>query len=184
MLPSAEAVVVLLQALAVPVVLALFYLDGMVIGKVTPPAALYVAYVVFVDPATSTLLAVAALSTVAATLGQFTLYRGFNEESPEFLGLRRRLPYVDRIPFVVRDRVGEGRMRLVERLFDRFGGVALAVTNAIPGIRSLMSVPAGLSKYPVRRFLVLSTVGNAIYLVALTAIARGLVDLAVALPWP
>ncbi len=68
-------------------------------------------------------------------------------------------------------------MRFLNSLFDRFGGSALAVTNAVPGTRSLMGIPAGLSRYPVRRFLVLSTVGNALYVVLLTAIARGLVDL-------
>lgn len=183
MIPSAETVVVLLQTLAVPLILAFFYLDGMVLGKVTPPAALYVAYVLFVAPVGTELFVIAVLSTAAATLGQFTLYRGFNEESPEFIGIRRTIPYVDRIPFVVRERIGERKMRLVAQLFDRFGGVALAVTNAIPGIRSLMSVPAGLSRYPARRFLLFSAVGNALYLVLLTAVAWGLVDLAEYLPW-
>ena len=184
MLPSVETAVVFLQALVVPIILILFYLDGMVIGKILPPAALYVAYVVFVDPSTAVLVTVAALSVVLATLGQFTLYRGFNEESPEFIGVRRRIPYADRIPAFVRRRAGERRMRAVSRSFDRFGGTALALTNVIPGVRSLMSIPAGLSHYPRRRFLLLSLVGNVLYLVLLTAIARGVVDLASYLPLP
>ena len=103
MIPSVESIVLLLQALAVPLVLVFFYLDGMVIGKFTPPAAFYVAYVALVGPTGGEVLVTAVLSTAAATLGQFTLYRGFNEESPEFLGIRDRLPYVDRIPFLVRE---------------------------------------------------------------------------------
>lgn len=184
MIPSVESVVVLLQALAVPILLVLFYVDGMVIGKITPPAALYVAYVALVGPTDGFLVGMIVLSTIAATLGQFTLYRGFNEESPEFIGLRRRLPYVDRIPAIVRARIGKRRMRFVAGLFDRFGGVGLAVTNAIPGVRSLMSIPAGLSRYPARRFLLFSTIGNGLYILLLTAIARGLVDLGGYLPWP
>lgn len=184
MLPSVEAVVVFLQALAVPIILLLFYLDGMVIGKILPPAALYVAYVVFVDPPTTVLVTVGTLSVFLATLGQFTLYRGFNEESPEFIGIRRRVPYVDRIPAFVRRRVGERRMHAVSRSFDRFGGTALTVTNVIPGVRSLMSIPAGLSHYPRRRFLLLSLLGNVLYLILLTAIARGVVDLASYPPVP
>ncbi len=183
MIPSAEAVIVLLQTLAVPIILLLFYLDGMVVGKITPPAALYIAYIVVVAPPHSFLLVVAILSAIAATLGQFTLYRGFNVDSPEFIGIRRKLPYVDRIPVVVSERIGERRLRFVDRLFERFGGTALAVTNAIPGIRSLMSVPAGLSQYSVRRFLLFSVVGNGLYLVLLTVIAWGVVDLAAYLPW-
>lgn len=183
MLPSAETIVVFLQALAVPVILLSFYLDGMVIGKVTPPAAFYVAYVALVAPTTAVLLAVAGLSAIAATLGQLTLYRGFNEESRELVGLRRTIPYLQRLPFLVRERIGERRMEFVERSFDRFGGAGLAITNAIPGIRSLMSIPAGLSQYPIRRFVLFSTIGNVLYVVLLTAVAWGLVDLAAYVPW-
>lgn len=183
MIPSVQTAVILLQALIVPTLLVLFYVDGMIIGKITPPAALYVGYVTLVSPDGTVLLAVAVLSTIAATLGQYTLYRGFNEQSPEFIGIRRRLPYVDRIPQLVRARVGKRRMRFVTRLFDRFGGVALVMINAIPGIRSLLSIPAGLSQYPARRFLFLSSIGNGIYMILLTAVARGLVDLAALVPW-
>lgn len=179
---SVQTTVVLFQALIIPAILVLFYLDGLVIGKVTPPAALYLGYVTFLSPDGAVLVAVAVLSTIASTLGQFTLYRGFNKESPEFIGIRRKLPYVDRIPLFVRARIGKRRMHLVNRLFDRFGGVALTVTNAMPGIRSLMSIPAGLSHYPPRRFVILSTIGNAMYLVLLTAIAWELIDLAAYLP--
>lgn len=183
MIPSVESTVVFLQVLVVPLIFLLFYLDGMVLGKLTPPAALYIAYVVIVEPATLELVAVAVASALAATLGQFTLYRGFNEDSPEFIGLRRTVPYVDRIPLLIRSRVGTRRLRIVGRLFHRFGGAALAVTNAVPGIRSLLSIPAGLSQYPPGRFLLLSTFGNALYLVVLTAVAWGVVDLAAYIPW-
>ena len=183
MIPSAEAMIMFLQTLAVPIILLLFYVDGMVVGKILPPAALYIAYVVVVTPTRSTLFVVAVLSTIAATLGQFTLYRGFNADSPEFIGIRRKVPYVDRIPSVVSERIGKRRMRFVSRQFDRFGGTGLALTNAIPGIRSLMSVPAGLSQYSARRFFLFSMVGNGLYLVLLTAIAWGVVDLAAYLPW-
>lgn len=178
MIPTVETVVFALRVLVIPLILVLFYLDGMVIGKITPPAAFYIGYVTLLSPDGAVLLAVAALSVVAATLGQFTLYRGFNEDSPEFLGIRRRVPYADRLAPFVRARIGRRRMQFVNRLFDRFGGVALVITNAIPGIRSLMSIPAGLSRYPPQWFLLLSAAGNALYLVVLTAVARELVDLA------
>ncbi len=183
MIPSAEAVIMILETLAIPTILLLFYLDGMVVGKLTPPAALFIAYIVVVSPSYTTVFILAVLSTIAATLGQFTLYRGFNTESPEFIGIRRKLPHVDRIPMFVTVRIGKQRMRFVSRLFDRFGGTALAVTNAAPGIRSLMSVPAGLSQYSARRFLFFSGVGNSLYLILLTAVAWGIVDIAAHLPW-
>jgi len=103
----------------------------MVIGKITPPAALCVEDSTRVNPESAIPLIVVGLSTIAATLGQYTPYRGFNDRRSEFLGIRRRIPYVDRIPQFIRARIG-----------------------------SLMSVPAGLSRYPARRFLVLSTIAR------------------------
>lgn len=184
MLPSTEAIFAALVALGIPVVLLLFYLDGMIVGKFAPPGALYVAYVALSTPSNAALVPVAVGCVVASTLGQWTIYRGFNEESPEFFGIRRRVPHADRVPLVVKDRIGDRRMRIVTRLFERFGGPALAVTNVVPGVRSLMAIPAGLSGYPRWRFLALATVGNAVYLGLLTAVARGLVNLAGLLPGP
>ncbi|WP_331233502.1 DedA family protein [Natronorarus salvus] len=174
----------MLEAIGVPLILVLFYFDGMVVGKVTPPAALFVAYVALATPPTSVLVLLAAASVAASTLGQWTLYRGFNEESPEFFGIRRRVPYADRLPFVVRSGVGERRMAFVTRYFDRFGGAALCLTNAVPLVRNLMSIPAGLSHYPVGRFLLFSAAGNTLYLGALVAIAFGLLETARFLPVP
>ncbi len=137
------------------------------------------AYVAFVSPETSTLVTVTIMSVIASSPGQFTLYRGFNSESPEFIGIRRVAPYADRLPWIIRRRVGDRRMQVVTRLFERFGGIALAVTNTIPLVRSLMSIPAGMSRYSRTRFLVFSTIGNVVYLVFLTAVAEGIVDIAI-----
>lgn len=155
----------------------LFYFDGMIIGKFTPPGALFVGYVVAVNPSGLVLFVVVGLCVAASTLGQWTLYRGFNEERPELLGIRRRVPYLDRVPFFVRAKVGKRRMQFITRTFDRFGGIGLCLTNIVPGIRSLVSIPAGLSRYPVRRFLVFSTLGNVFYMFLLVAIARGVISL-------
>ena len=178
MLSTVVELLVVIQVLAVPLILLLFYLDGMVVGKITPPAALYVGYVVLVSPSTITLVAVGIAAVLASTLGQLTIYRGFNEESPEFVGIRRTVPYVDRIPRIVKRRVGDRRMEFVTRLFDRYGGIGIAMTNAIPGIRSLMAIPAGLSEYPAGRFVAFSIVGNVAYVIIVTAAAKGFVQIA------
>lgn len=172
----------LLPALALPLVVGLFYLDGMVVGKVAPPAALFVAYVAVYSPDRWLLIAISTVCVGASTLGQWTLYRGFNDERPTILGLRRRFGVLDRFPRSIRRTVGERRMRFVTHNFDRFGGVGLAVTNGIPVIRSLMSIPAGLSRYPVERFLLFSTVGNVGYLVLLVLVAKGIVTTVQFLP--
>lgn len=168
----------LLAIIGVPVLLLMFYFDGMVIGKMLPPAALFVSYVALVDLSSSSLLLVAGACIVASTLGQWTLYRSLNEDSPEFFGVRRRVPYADRIPAFVRGRVGERRLAIVSSGFHRFGGLSLSLTNVIPGVRSVMTIPASLSGYPVERFLAFSIVGNVVYVGLLVVVSLGLVELA------
>jgi membrane protein DedA with SNARE-associated domain len=46
------------------------------------------------------------------------------------------------------------------RLFDNYGGGIVGVGRVIPTIRSLISVPAGLVRMNVRRFLIYSSIGT------------------------
>ena len=47
-----------------------------------------------------------------------------------------------------------------ERLFGRYGSTIVLIARMIPTLRSLISVPAGLFKMSLRRFLVFSTIGT------------------------
>lgn len=47
-----------------------------------------------------------------------------------------------------------------ERLFARHGSIIVLVARMIPTLRSLISIPAGLFKMSLRRFLVFSTIGT------------------------
>lgn len=47
-----------------------------------------------------------------------------------------------------------------ERLFAKYGSTIVLVARMIPTLRSLISVPAGLFKMSLRRFLVFSTIGT------------------------
>ncbi|MWV39794.1 VTT domain-containing protein [Natrialba sp. INN-245] len=170
--------VTLVVSIGVPVLVALFYLEGLVVGKLLQPPVVFVGYVTVADPGRTATTATVLGCVLAATVGQWTLYRGFNEESPELFGLRRTVPYLERLPDVVQGRISDRRLEFVERQFDAYGGWAICATNAIPGIRGLMAVVAGVSAYPVRRFLVASGVGNGLYVALLLAAAWGLLGAA------
>lgn len=181
---SATVVDVVLAAvvtLGAPVLVALFYAEGLVVGKLLQPPAVFVAYLALVEPATAVLVAVAVGCVVAATLGQWTLYRGFDEDAPEFFGLRRRVPFLADFPARVERRVGERRLRFVDRAVAGYGVVGICLLNLVPGIRGLSAVPAGLGDYPRGRFLAASTAGNAGYVAGLVAVALGLARLVEAL---
>lgn len=160
-----------------PVIVALFYGEGLVVGKVLQPPAVFIGYVAVATPSQAWLVGLIVGCLVANVLGQWTLYRGFDADAPEFVGLRRTVPYLDSLPGRVSRRVGEKRLRLADRLFERYGIVAIAGTNLIPGVRGLLAIPAGLGGYPIRRFLAATAFGTAGYLLLLVGVARGAIEL-------
>ena len=52
--------------------------------------------------------------------------------------------------------------------FDRRGYIATGVGRLVPGIRTYISIPAGISKMPLLPFLIYSTVGSFIWVALLT----------------
>lgn len=58
--------------------------------------------------------------------------------------------------------------------FDRWGGPAVFVGRMIPGVRTLISVPAGFSGMPLGRFLLYSGAGTALWSTALVMVGWSL----------
>lgn len=54
--------------------------------------------------------------------------------------------------------------------FDRHGGKAVLLGRMAPGVRTLISVPAGLAEMPLGKFLALSAIGSVIWIGFLIAI--------------
>ncbi|AGB40010.1 DedA family protein [Natronococcus occultus] len=159
-----------------PVLVLLYFLEGLWIGKLLHPSVLLILYIVVTEPGLVVTTVVSALCVGSATAGQWVLYEGFRGEHEDGSRITRVVPYVDRIPTLVRRRLGRKRMSFINRQFDRYGGKAICVSNATPGLRGLMTVVAGLSGYSQRRFVLLSAIGNAIYMVLLVAVANGLLE--------
>ncbi len=173
---AVDAILPVVLAVGVPLLVALFYFEGVIVGKLLQPTAVFVAYIAIIRPSGVVLVAIALVCTLAATVGQWTLYRGFDEDAPEFFGLRRRVPALARFPEQIEKRVGKRRLRVVDRAFERYGGVSIVVCNLVPGIRGLPSIPAGLSEYPRSRFLVAATVGNGGHIALLVGVAFGVLE--------
>lgn len=53
-------------------------------------------------------------------------------------------------------------------LFERFGGPIVGIARNIPTMRALISVPAGLVRMDVRRFMIYSTIGTLVSTSTLT----------------
>ncbi|HXF70436.1 MAG TPA: DedA family protein [Thermoflexus sp.] len=59
-------------------------------------------------------------------------------------------------------RIGEGELERSKRWFHRFGMPLVPFAHLIPGLRSLIAIPAGLSQFPLMLFLIGTTGGAAV----------------------
>ena len=50
-----------------------------------------------------------------------------------------------------------------DRWFNRHGGMAVIVGRMVPGIRTLISLPAGIAGMPLPRFLIYSSIGSGVW---------------------
>ncbi|WP_300016464.1 DedA family protein [Pseudonocardia sp.] len=61
-----------------------------------------------------------------------------------------------------------------DELFDRHGGKVVLLARCVPFLRSVVSIPAGISGMPVLRFTVLTAIGSGVWNAAFLAIGWAL----------
>jgi membrane protein DedA with SNARE-associated domain len=66
--------------------------------------------------------------------------------------------------------ISECDVERAKQWFDRHGASAVFLCRLVPGIRSLISVPAGIGSMPMHTFVVFTTAGSAVW----TAVLAGL----------
>lgn len=74
--------------------------------------------------------------------------------------------------------VDEHKIELTHRWFERYGSPVVAVSRCIPVFRSAPPYAAGIAKMPYWRFLLMATIGSAVWITAM-----GLVGKAVGSQW-
>ncbi|WP_298801387.1 DedA family protein [uncultured Pseudokineococcus sp.] len=97
------------------------------------------------------------LALVAATLGSLVgalaLYA-----AGRALGEQRAVAVMARIPFVDREEVEHA-----VGWFHRHGGASVFFGRLVPGVRSLVSIPAGTTRMPLLRFCLLTGAGSLLW---------------------
>jgi membrane protein DedA with SNARE-associated domain len=102
-------------------------------------------------------------STVGALVGTLMLYvpgRLLGEEP-----LRRFLKRYGRFMHV-----NESDLDKASEWFDQHGGQAVLIGRLVPGVGSLISVPAGIEQMPLWRFVTYTILGNGLYNTALVGL--------------
>lgn len=102
-------------------------------------------------------VAVWVASMVGGLLGSLVFYYfGY------WLGIERMGAFVDKWGkyfFLRHDDVSKAQF-----WFERYGDKSVLIGRLIPQVRSFISIPAGMTKMPVGRFLFLTTVGSGIWI--------------------
>jgi membrane protein DedA with SNARE-associated domain len=109
-----------------------------------------------------TIIGVIAAGTLGSVLGAAALY---------YVG--RRLGYERTLEFARRWgrwlTLCEPDVERAKKWFDRHGASAVFFCRLLPGIRSVISIPAGIAAMPIWKFVVFSTAGSAVWTALLTA---------------
>ena len=54
----------------------------------------------------------------------------------------------------------ERKFRMAEDLFNKYGGIAVIICRCLPGVRTFISFPAGVARYPFWRFVIFTIIGG------------------------
>lgn len=100
-----------------------------------------------------TFLGVFVAATIGSVLGAWLLY-----EAAHRLGHDRVMRWLAKIPLVERNDVDRG-----DAWFRRHGRTAVLTGRMVPGVRSLISIPAGAQEMSRPMFLGLTTVGSGLW---------------------
>jgi membrane protein DedA with SNARE-associated domain len=105
------------------------------------------------------------LAVLAGTVGTmvgtyFWYYIG------KLMSYQRLMGWVDRYGKWIQ--VGRADVERVNKWFDRHGAKAIFFSRMVPGLRTLISLPAGVNNMPLVGFTLLSTLGSLLWVLLLT----------------
>lgn len=97
--------------------------------------------------------------SAGATLGSLVIYMIALK-----LGRDGILNYLRRV------RIKEKTLQKADRWFEKYGDKSVIIGRVIPGIRELVSIPAGLFKMKLLKFIVFTFVGSSVWSITLMVI--------------
>ena len=103
--------------------------------------------------------AVLAVAVLGATVGQFALFTVAKRAGREYLLAQSWF------------RISESRLERFDAWFERWGPIAVPVSNALLFTRGMLTVPAGLAEMDDHTFALLSAVGTLAFQAWLAAVA-------------
>ena len=111
------------------------------------------------EPGLPAYLAMATAGTVGYTLGSILGW---------WIGIRTGRPFLERHGRWLH--LNEAKLDRAERWFERWGDWGVFLGRITPVIRSFVSIPAGIFRAPLGRYIVLTLIGSAIWCFGLAAV--------------
>ena len=158
-----EWIISVVEAFGYPGIFLLMVVEGILTpipSEFIMPFAGYLAY-----QGQFNLALVVLVGTVGAAIGNYVAYH---------IGARIGRPLIARYGRWIG--LGEDELRWAEDWFARWGDLGILLGHAVPGIRSFISFPAGIGRMRIRNFVILSTIGAAIWNSVLVVAGFYLVD--------
>ena len=152
----------LLERYGLAALFCILVLEGAMLLYFAPSEALVPAGIALLTDGAGDHLGVATVvgvAVVGATVGQFALFTVAKRAGRAYL--------LEQSWF----RVSEERLARFDRWFERWGPVAVPVSNALLFTRGMLTVPAGLADMDDRTFLALSALGTLLFQSWLAAFA-------------
>lgn len=161
---EASAVAVsLLERYGLAALFLVFVVEGLMLLYVAPSESLVPAAILVLGDEPATLAAILAVAVLGATAGQVALFLVAHRAGREYVLERGWLG------------VSESQLDRFDAWFDRWGPIAVPVSNAMLFVRGMVTVPAGLSEMRLQTFALLSALGTLCFEAALAALTLGLV---------
>lgn len=159
----------LLQQYGLLALFAVFVLEGAMLLYFAPSESLVPAAVVLFDVGGESfdvplLATIIIISVVGATVGQYGLFLVAKRGGREWLLEKRWF------------RISESKLDRFDAWFERWGPLAVPVSNTLLFTRGMLTVPAGFAQMDDRTFVVLSAVGTLSFECILAAITLGVLQ--------
>ncbi len=138
----------LTSELAFAVLLGICVLEGAMLLRFMPSELVVPAALALIGSTIPKTITIVAIAVVGTTIGQLLLFLLVRRAGREYVIQKRWFPLT------------ESRLERFDGWFDRWGAIAVPVSNTLLFVRGLLTVPAGLSEMDARSFLVLSAVGS------------------------
>jgi len=130
------------------VLLGICILEGAMLLRFMPSELVVPAALALIGSTMHEAVTIVTVAVVGTTIGQTALFVLVRRAGREYVVQKRWFPLT------------ESRLCRFDGWFDRWGAIAVPVSNTMLFVRGLLTVPAGLSQMDWRTFVVLSAVGS------------------------